>query len=323
MYPNSEWFSTYQQIDGGNVSMANGVVCKIVGIGSVKIRTHNGAFYTLKEVRHVPLMKKSLISFSVVDGKGFSFEGKGGAMYVYKGFEVDLKGIKRGTLYFLLGSTIIGYVVVASSVVHKDDMTKLWHMRLASFQKVFIVQNGHLIIFIQTVGDLPKLNLLEAVAEGIVRHHTVRNTPQQNGVAERMYQTLFEKARCMLSNARESSSVDKQVEMQFTSVVNELQHQGGEDQYVTTETDVQPEINVPRMSEVALPENSRSRVDQPSIACDRARSVGVGPPVRYGFENIVTFALQVSEEVDSHEPSTYREAMSCGESAQWLATMGD
>ena len=36
--------------------------------------------------------------------------------------------------------------------------------------------------------------------EGIARHHTVRNTPQQNGIAERMNQTLLERARCMLSN---------------------------------------------------------------------------------------------------------------------------
>jgi transposase InsO family protein len=36
--------------------------------------------------------------------------------------------------------------------------------------------------------------------EGIVRHRTVRNTPQQNGVAERMNQTLLERARCMISN---------------------------------------------------------------------------------------------------------------------------
>ena len=34
--------------------------------------------------------------------------------------------------------------------------------------------------------------------EGIARHHTVRNTPQQNGVAERMNQTLLEGARCMV-----------------------------------------------------------------------------------------------------------------------------
>ena len=37
--------------------------------------------------------------------------------------------------------------------------------------------------------------------EGIVRHFTVRDTPQQNGVAERMNQTILEKVQCMLSNA--------------------------------------------------------------------------------------------------------------------------
>ena len=36
--------------------------------------------------------------------------------------------------------------------------------------------------------------------EGIVRHRTVRGTPQQNGVAKRMNRTLLERARCMLSN---------------------------------------------------------------------------------------------------------------------------
>ncbi|KAE8725113.1 hypothetical protein F3Y22_tig00009009pilonHSYRG00067 [Hibiscus syriacus] len=36
---------------------------------------------------------------------------------------------------------------------------------------------------------------------GIVRHFTVRHTPQQNGLAERMNRTLLEKVRCMLSNA--------------------------------------------------------------------------------------------------------------------------
>ena len=35
--------------------------------------------------------------------------------------------------------------------------------------------------------------------EGIVRHHTVRYTPQQNRVAERMNMTLLERVRCMLS----------------------------------------------------------------------------------------------------------------------------
>jgi transposase InsO family protein len=36
--------------------------------------------------------------------------------------------------------------------------------------------------------------------EGIVRHHTIPHTPQQNSVAERMNRIIISKARCMLSN---------------------------------------------------------------------------------------------------------------------------
>ena len=39
-------------------------------------------------------------------------------------------------------------------------------------------------------------------AEGIVRHLTVPDTPQQNGVVERMNRTIMEKVWCMLSNTR-------------------------------------------------------------------------------------------------------------------------
>ena len=38
-------------------------------------------------------------------------------------------------------------------------------------------------------------------SEEIVRHLTIRHTPQQNGVAERMNRTIIEKVRYMLSNA--------------------------------------------------------------------------------------------------------------------------
>ncbi|KAM1649747.1 hypothetical protein ACFXTN_002536 [Malus domestica] len=37
--------------------------------------------------------------------------------------------------------------------------------------------------------------------EGIVKHFTVRDTPQQNGVAERLNRTLLEKVRCMLAQS--------------------------------------------------------------------------------------------------------------------------
>ena len=48
-----------------------------------------------------------------------------------------------------------------------------------------------------------KNNIFQKIYEenGIVRHFTVKNTPQQNGAAERMNRTLLEKVTCMLSHA--------------------------------------------------------------------------------------------------------------------------
>ena len=56
---NTEFFSTYEAIDGGVVLMGNDAPCKIIGIGSVKINKYDGVVRTLTEVQHVPDLKKT------------------------------------------------------------------------------------------------------------------------------------------------------------------------------------------------------------------------------------------------------------------------
>jgi len=41
------------------------------------------------------------------------------------------------------------------------------------------------------------------------------------------------------------------------------------------------------------------------------------------LEDMVGYALHVAEEVDTHEPATYREAVSGIEAEKWFAAMGD
>ncbi|KAL1540760.1 Retrovirus-related Pol polyprotein from transposon TNT 1-94 [Salvia divinorum] len=115
-------------------------------------------------------------------------------------------------------------------------------------------------------------------------------------------------------SAEDSSSVDKQVKLQITHDESESQLQGGEDQHSPDETetttpDVHPEAR------------------QTSIAIDRVRRTGVKPPLRYGFEDMMAYALQVANEVEdepsTEEPSTYKEAVSGSERAKWLAAMGE
>ena len=42
MCPNREWFSTYSSVEGGVVRMGNDSSSKVIGIGTVKIRVHDG-----------------------------------------------------------------------------------------------------------------------------------------------------------------------------------------------------------------------------------------------------------------------------------------
>lgn len=59
-------------------------------------------------------------------------------MYVYKGSEIILRAMKCGTLYCQSDSTIISYATVASSIVHKEVVIKLWHMRLGRVSEKWI-----------------------------------------------------------------------------------------------------------------------------------------------------------------------------------------
>lgn len=46
MCPNKDVFSTYKFIEGGVILMDNGMLCKILGIGIVKIKMHDGVLRT-------------------------------------------------------------------------------------------------------------------------------------------------------------------------------------------------------------------------------------------------------------------------------------
>ena len=54
MCPNKGWFENYKQIDSGIVLLGNNKPCKVIGIGSLRIRMHDGIERVLKDVRHVP-----------------------------------------------------------------------------------------------------------------------------------------------------------------------------------------------------------------------------------------------------------------------------
>jgi hypothetical protein len=83
--PHQNWFSTYQVVDGGSVLIGKNVSCKTVVVGSIRINIFDGIVRMLTNGRHIPELKKSLISLGVLDSKGYKFAGQGGALKVFKG----------------------------------------------------------------------------------------------------------------------------------------------------------------------------------------------------------------------------------------------
>ncbi|KAG8475695.1 hypothetical protein CXB51_032441 [Gossypium anomalum] len=131
MSPNRDWFTTYETVSEGVVLMGNNASCKIAGVGTIKVKMFDGVVRTLSDVRHVPELKRNLISLSTLDSKGYRYTAESGVLKISKGSLVVMKGQRKiALLYVLQGSTVIGDAAVASSSLSDDDITKLWHMRL-------------------------------------------------------------------------------------------------------------------------------------------------------------------------------------------------
>ncbi|KAG8498690.1 hypothetical protein CXB51_005073 [Gossypium anomalum] len=169
--------------------------------GTIKVKMFDGVVRTLSDVRYVPELKRNLISLSTLDSKGTDTQLKGstvtGDAAVASSSLVPSRG---GANYMLTFIDDFSRKVWAFFLKQKSDVFSAF-----KFWKIMIEkQTGKQIKYLRTDNGLEfcsdEFNRL-CKSEGIVRHLTVRHTPQQNGVAERMNRTIMEKVRCMLSNA--------------------------------------------------------------------------------------------------------------------------
>ncbi|KAH9782310.1 hypothetical protein KPL71_008845 [Citrus sinensis] len=238
MCPFKHHFSEYQEYDGGRVMMGNNAICRVIRIWVIKLKLHDNSILELKQVRHVPDLKRNLISLGMLDQIGCVVKVEQGIMSVVKGSLVLLKGIRKNGLYVLEGTTVTGMVSVSSS--SSVDKTRLWHLRLGHMSlRGFKELSKQGLLGSDTIGEMmfcedcvlgkstrtsfkssvhTTRSILDYIhsnlwgptqvfdefcaKEGIARHKTVRMTPQQNGLAERMNMTLMDKMRCMMIQAK-------------------------------------------------------------------------------------------------------------------------
>jgi hypothetical protein len=106
-----EWFSTYEPMNGGLVSVGNNTKCKVVGIDTIRFKIFDGIICTLTYVRHVVGLTKNLISFKALDRKGYKFVTDKYHINVFRGSLCVMKALTTpdtDDMYFLQGSLLLG-----------------------------------------------------------------------------------------------------------------------------------------------------------------------------------------------------------------------
>eukprot|EP00253_Pinus_taeda_P032618 PITA_32618 len=165
-----------------------------------------GNQWLLKEVWHVPNLKKNMISTGQLGGEGCVTTFTDKTWKVTKGSLVITKGGKVGTLYLCNG--IYNSVNTLTST---GEDTTLWHHRLGHMS-----EKGMQILHSRNLLPGKRLKCLRSdngggycskefdryySENGIHREKTVPGTPQENVESKRMNTTIMERARCMRLHA--------------------------------------------------------------------------------------------------------------------------
>ncbi|KAG6639444.1 hypothetical protein CIPAW_10G100900 [Carya illinoinensis] len=98
-----ELMRNYFAGDFGKVYLANGEALNIVGMGDIDIILPGKNKWTLQKVRHIPELKKNLISVGQLDECGHSVVFSDSTWKVTKGALLLARGKKTGTLYMTIG----------------------------------------------------------------------------------------------------------------------------------------------------------------------------------------------------------------------------
>ena len=122
--PQREIIQNYVAGNFGKVYLADGLALDVMGMGDFQILLPNGSVWLLEKVRHIPDLRRNLISVRQLDDEGHAILFVGGTWKVTKGVRVLDREKKTGTLY--MTSSPRNTIAVADASTN----TSLWHCRL-------------------------------------------------------------------------------------------------------------------------------------------------------------------------------------------------
>ena len=111
--PCQEIMENYVSGDFGKVHLADDETLKIVGKGDIRLKLPNQTTWKLQGVRHVPGLRRNLISVGQLDEEGYCTTFSGHEWKITKGALVVARGKKTGTLY--VTSNLENIVAVADA----------------------------------------------------------------------------------------------------------------------------------------------------------------------------------------------------------------
>ena len=122
--PCQEIMENYVSGDFGKVHLADDETLKIIGKGDIRLKLPNQTTWKLQGVRHVPGLRRNLVSVGQLDEEGYCTTFSGHEWKITKGALVIARGKKTGTLY--VTSNLENIVAVADA----DGKSNLWHQKL-------------------------------------------------------------------------------------------------------------------------------------------------------------------------------------------------
>lgn len=135
MTPHREWFSEYENYDGGEVHLGDDRPVRIIGHGRVKVLMHDGRVRSFPGVMHIPsLARNSIYVSKMTDADVDCSCNKTSCKMVCRSM-VLAQGVWAETLYKLLGSTMINECSNSSISDTKSngtsvDKSTLWYRRM-------------------------------------------------------------------------------------------------------------------------------------------------------------------------------------------------
>uniref|UniRef100_A0ACD5UZL7 Uncharacterized protein n=1 Tax=Avena sativa TaxID=4498 RepID=A0ACD5UZL7_AVESA len=311
---NKDWFSSYEYVQTGDfVRVGNDNPCHIVGVGSVKIRTHDGVTRMLSEVKHIPSMARNLISLSTMDVDGYKYAGGHRVLKVSKGSLIHMIGdMNSAKLYVLRGSTLPG---IAAAITSNDSddcgKTHLWHMRLGHMSEQGMAE----LVKRELIDgcNLSKFEFCEHCIFGF-KAYKLWNPETKKILLSR--NVVFNES-VMYHDSLPSDTSPVAVGEEGISVqVENLQK--------TVDNDAIVEDTHEENIDDIVVQHSPTVLQQPheSIAADRPRR-NCGPrPCLIEECNLVHYPLSCAEQVENDsKPATYNEAIASVDREKWVSAM--